>query len=793
VEQQQSIDNVVNTPAEPKAIRQHLRALSNLNTPKTEPKPTPSEMHPKTVHPTTNAPNSGFKLGFADLPPNPPTVATAQNTPSRSQQSTVKSPGAASFQFTFGSEAHLSSEAQKLMENVREEAARIKAQMQLEKENQDEKDAEAELMFEGINATGRKIAKPKPKAGRFSDVHMAEFKKMDSIANHASSFRAKPGYIRPTTQSLKRSGSKAELDEPERPRTAGKGTPSRIPPPFGVRPLASSPFKSIPATATSDRLENTSPAKRQRRSEAEDVSAARPRDEQASKPSAIPKSVSTSLLSPTKASLARSNASSPAKVSMIPRSQSAKSIRNSTHKARPSSAGVSKFTSKLIEAQQEARMKPLPPTPAQTKPSAAPEAMNVFKAASPQATTPKQKTLSSRLPTFSGLKSILRSTRKPSATKPSERVGTPKRPNTANAAIAESAKKVDFTPSVKSRYAVKLAASSPAPAKLPSSEDRSSRVSSAVAYDPAAYVLEDDDDEAWEDESSPVSYPTLPPAPPPHSGPVVHTFSQKAKDHNRRESKEFKSIFTTLHPNRPSPLAVTSTNPPTNQNTPAVQPNKVTKSPSNHSTAPSASTIRRVRQSGVTEIIQPFEDASVRTMPHGLPSKKRRRASASDEEPAKTTQSAARRSSKMPSVPGGWEDSVLDQENIDPGYESEVEIDEGAKRGAKRARHGSLRSSQNEDKTVRRFTDDIDKPKSPSIRFADVDSSTTARSRASTASSAAKTTGKVDVVKGLTEKSAVEGRRKSVARQQAARNAKERKAGVLSLSRLNVLSRPKQR
>jgi hypothetical protein len=775
-----------------------LKALSNLNTPKTEPKPTPSEMHPKTVHPTTNAPNSGFKLGFADLPPNPPTVATAQNTPSRSQQSTVKSPGPASFQFTFGSEAHLSSEAQKLMENVREEAARIKAQMQLEKENQDEKDAEAELMFEGINATGRKIAKPKPKAGRFSDVHMAEFKKMDSIANHASSFRAKPGYIRPTTQSLKRSGSKAELDEPERPRTAGKSTPLRIPPPFGARPLASSPFKSIP-NATSDRLENTSPAKRQRRSEAEDVSAARPRDELPVKPSAIPKSVSTSLLSPTKASLARYNVSSPAKVSMIPRTQSAKTIRNSTHKARPSSAGVSKFTSKLIEAQQEARMKPLPPTPAQTKPFTEPEAANVFKAASPQAITPKPKTLSSRLPTFSGLKSILRSTRKASATKPSERVGTPKRPNTASAAIAESAKKVDFTPSVKSRYAVKLAASSPAPAKLPSSEERSSRVSSTVPYDPAAYVLDDNDDEGWEDESSPVSYPTLPPAPPSHSGPVVHTFAQKAKDHNRRESKEFKSIFTTLHPNRPSPLAVASKTPPRSQNTPAIQPNKVTKSPSNTSTTPSASTIRRVRQSGVSEIIQPFEDASVRTMPHGLPSKKRRRTSVSDEQPAITKQaSTTRRSSKMPSLPGGWEDNVLDQENIDPGYESEVEVDEGAKRGAKRARYGSARvsaSSQTgkEGKTVRCFTDDIGKPKSPSIRFADIDTNSNSRSGASTASSAAKSTGKVDVAKGLTEKSAAEGRRKSVARQQAAKNAKERKSGVLSLSRLNVLSRPKQR
>ena len=756
VEQQQSIDNIINTPASNAAMQQQLIALTSLKTPKTEPKPTRGEMHPKTVHPTTKSPNSGFKLGFADLPSQPPTVASAQNTPSRSQQNAAQLPKSNSYKFTFASESNLSSEAQQLMDNVREEAARIKAQMQVEKDNQDEKDAEAEQIFNGVNASGRKIAKPKAKAGRFSDVHMAQFKKMDSIANHPSSFRAKPGYTHATTQSLKRSGSKAGLDEPERPRTAGKGTPSRIPPPMSGRTGSASPFKSIQAPIC-DRLENPSPAKRLRRSEADDVSASRPAEVQSAKPSAIPKSVSSTLFSPTKASLARSGqsaTSSPNKQSMIPRTNSVKSTRTSTpgHRSRPSSTPVTKFTSKLIEAQQEARNKPLPPTPAQQQPAVQQASTTIRPQPTPalaSAPTPKP-SFSSRLPTFSGLKSILRSTRKVSANKPTERPGTPKRPNTGNVA-PESMKKVDFTPSVKSRYAVKLAASSPAPAKLPSSEERQSPRKSVGMYDPAAYVLDDDGDEQWEDASSPIEYPSLPPAEP-APGPVVHTFTKKSKDHTRRESKEFKSIFTTLHhPAKPSPSTLTSVNTTVNQTSPAIHANKVMKSPSNTSVRPSPSTIRRVRGSGVTSLVQPFDDTTVKTIDHGLPAKKRRRESVTVDDRFSKDDDAKenRKISHVPSVPGGWEDSVLeDQKNVD---------DEGAKRGGKRARFTSSRVSGYE---------------------ADAETENN----------------KVNVVNGLTSTSEGEkGKRKSMARTQAAKNAKDRKAGVLSLSRLNVLSRPKSK
>ena len=712
-------------------------------------------MHPKTVHPTTKSPDSGFKLGFVDLPVKPPSVGTLQNTPSRSKQNSA-SPSKDSFKFTFATDSNLSSEAQQLMDNVREDAARIKAQMQMERENQAEKDAEAEDMFDGVNAAGRKIAKPKAKAGRFSDVHMADFKKMDSIANHPSSYRAKPGYTQPTTQSLKRSGSTAGLDEPDRPRTAGKGSSSRIPPPFSSRPAAASPFRSNPTTST-ERLESPSPAKRLRRADDNDVSDVRPGETQSVRPSAMPKSISSTLFSPTKASLARSGhsaATSPNKMSMIPRTNSAKSTRTSAgcHRSRPSSASVGKFTSKLIEAQQEVRSKPLPALPIEQKQpvqAALPSANARFTPA--PAPTPKQNPFSSRLPTFSGLKSILRSTRKVSAKQQPERPGTPKRPNTGNAPPPESMKKVDFTPSVKSRYAVKLAASSPAPAKLPSSEERQHSHPSASIYDSAAYVVEDEGDDLWEDASSPIEYPSLP-VEEPNPGPVIKTLAQKANDHKRRETKEFKSIFTTLHPpSNPTPSTLTSVNTIVNKTSPAIHANKVMQSPSNTNIKPSPSTIRRVRGSGVTDFVQPFEDTTVKTIDHGLPAKKRRRDSITIDDRFAQDNDAKenRRMSYMPSVPGGWDDTVNeDQENAD---------EEGAKRGGKRARFN---------------------PNTASGYDADVENESD----------------RLNVVKGLTSVSEGEkGKRKSMARVQAAKNAKDRKSGVLSLSRLNVLSRPKGR
>jgi hypothetical protein len=72
----------------------------------------------------------------------------------------------------------------------------------------------------------RKMATPKGKASRYSGAHMAEFKKMDSIANHPSAFRADPNRFKPVNASLKRSPSKAELDK-EEPVTKAPNTLKR--------------------------------------------------------------------------------------------------------------------------------------------------------------------------------------------------------------------------------------------------------------------------------------------------------------------------------------------------------------------------------------------------------------------------------------------------------------------------------------------------------------------------------------------------------------------------------------
>lgn len=699
-------------------------------------------MHPALIHHSTaKAPDSGLKLGFVDLPSQAPhSIASAQNTPSKARQNIPANLSSTKFSFNFGKDAQLSNEAQELMDTVREEAAKIKAQMQAEKEAQQKKDDEAEAAYCGTNASGRKFVKPKGKVGRFSDIHMAQFRKMDSIADHPSSFRSRPGFAQPTSQSLKRSGSRAGLDEVERPRTAGKGTPGRLPPPFLGRPTSVSPFKSIPQS--SNRVETMGPAKRARQSELHDVSASRPAEQQSPAKSNLPRLVPSGLLSPTKASLARSTGpsqlpvASPFKSHSLSRTASVKSLRttSSIPTARPASSQGSDGTKTIDVVFNKSVLDRQSPRKA-VMPSSAPATQASSELDEPaNLTATNAKTVThSKLPMLSGLKSILRHGRKSNAAQSIEsRPGTPKRPNTATA-DSGSVRKVDFTPSVKSRYAVKLAAGSPSPAKVPHLTPGKPPV---VPYDPAAYTLQDDDcDELWEDAESEIDYPQLPAlGSSPAAQEMGKSFGIKAKEHNRRESKEFKSIFTTLHhPSRPSTL--TSVNTTVNQTGPSIHANKVMRSPSNpHMSKPSPSTIRRVQGSGVTDIVHPFEDAHVNTMPHGLPGKKRRREStqSDDEGDLREEDKENRRVSIMPWVPGGWQDSSkLDE--VD---------DEGAKRGGKRAKFVLKETSP----ATMPPTSEKKKP------------------------------------------------RASSAREMAKQNAKDRKGkGILSLSRLNMLSRPKQR
>ncbi|KAI0847918.1 hypothetical protein F5Y00DRAFT_240077 [Daldinia vernicosa] len=254
-----------------------------------------SERHPSKVHPTTAAPAPGLNLGFVDIDytkkPNEGSgviLSTPSKTPMPSSEFT--------FRYTRpnrGGDEGLTPAAKKMMEGIREEAAKIKVELSAKREQEKEEEVANE---------GRKIRSAKGKAGRFSAVHMAEFKKMDSIENHPSAFRAVPGRFTPVKASLKRSQSKANLDEPDSARSKKSSS----------RPVPSAPEKE------QEQLE--SPVKRTKQRVEDDVSALRPVSRDGSfipRPkssgndsirSGIPRSHAlANLMTPTKSSLARAN------------------------------------------------------------------------------------------------------------------------------------------------------------------------------------------------------------------------------------------------------------------------------------------------------------------------------------------------------------------------------------------------------------------------------------------------------------------------------------------------------
>lgn len=281
-------------------------------------RPPLGEMHPSKVHQsTTKQADSGLILGFKpvkkDANGNIVKEGLVESTPTKVKGSTSREFGTPGFEFKFASqETQLSEEAKKLMESVREDVARIKAQMISDKDRQARKEEEAE------NGQGdRRIAKPRSRAGRFSAAHMAEFKKMDSIAGHPSAFRAAPGRFQPVTKTLKRTPSKANLDEQaEKSQAPVKSTPA------SAKPVQS------PAV-TGDR------AKRVKHEKTDDASTRRPESTEgnasAAKP-AIPRpraAVRSSLMTPMKFSSVRSSTVRPPRTSMTPslaRSPESKSL-----------------------------------------------------------------------------------------------------------------------------------------------------------------------------------------------------------------------------------------------------------------------------------------------------------------------------------------------------------------------------------------------------------------------------------------------------------------------------------
>lgn len=159
-------------------------------------KPSDVEMHPNKHRVSMAEPSSALRLGFSDIKP---------KTGSRAQGSTPSRTGGlpqANFTFKFGEETpdislNIGENAQRLLNDLRESVARCKAEMVAKREAEQD--------------TGeRKIAQAKGKSGRFSAVHMAEFKKMDSIEGHASAWRA--GRMAPAKPEIERSASKASLN-----------------------------------------------------------------------------------------------------------------------------------------------------------------------------------------------------------------------------------------------------------------------------------------------------------------------------------------------------------------------------------------------------------------------------------------------------------------------------------------------------------------------------------------------------------------------------------------------------
>ncbi|KAF3394393.1 hypothetical protein F1880_005212 [Penicillium rolfsii] len=389
-------------------------------------RPSLEEMHPSKVQQsTTKRVDSGLILGFnpiqRDANGNILKNTAIQDTPSKSKDSPAPTHfGTPGYEFKRGEESQLSDEAKQLMDSVRGEVARIKAQMILDKSKQNQQEREADNMH-----GDRKIAKPKGKASRFSDVHMAEFKKMDSIAGHPSSFRAAPGRFQPVTKSLKRTKSKAQLDEPE----PQKSSPSRPP----TKP--STETVPITATPTAKRAKPNPPASTSVvRSQAEKLDAAA---QKPAGPKPRPK-ITSSLMTPTRASMARSEFISikAPKTSLIP------SLARS-----PSTKGLAS-----------------PRTPR----------------------TEFNPRFKSSLPTLSHLKSILRKrqplfSRDPAKIAAGTHVAAPdfnpdslfgtRNEMTDSAPTPSPKKHVEFTPSVKSRF--ELAQASPSRSKIPTTPSRS--------------------------------------------------------------------------------------------------------------------------------------------------------------------------------------------------------------------------------------------------------------------------------------------------------------------------------
>ncbi|GAB7353070.1 hypothetical protein MBLNU459_g3619t1 [Dothideomycetes sp. NU459] len=304
-------------------------------------KPSPEEMHPQRFQTSTAKPLEEARwLGFSRMDPHTEApnlkgmdkIAAAQGTPTKTPKTAGGFNNPPDFQFTFSRQSlHLSPEARQLMAEKRDEAVKIREQMV--------------ASGEGPSAAGdvlaRKMATPKSKVGRFSDVHLAQFKKMDSIADHPSARRTEqprpniaiasvrkplakpePAQALPLT-TLKRSQSKAELGQ----------SSSALP-----RPTSRGNLQPPPT--------HESPSKRVKRAVDDDATTSRPKtsDSEQSHPSTPdhPKHLQMHANNP---HLAR-GLSTPTAASLA-RAASVKSIKSVKRTAIPALSGLARSPSKV--------------------------------------------------------------------------------------------------------------------------------------------------------------------------------------------------------------------------------------------------------------------------------------------------------------------------------------------------------------------------------------------------------------------------------------------------------------
>lgn len=256
------------TPSSKDTSSKLLAAASTVHTPtnRTPIKPTGDEMHPALHHASTARPLDEARwLGFQSLGVHtaPPKAAghapgTPSKTPAPATATKVPALGSSpsSFRFQFKSPFSRVTDTSKRGElsptsrNILKEPA-IGATPGRAIFGANEFTSKADV------TPARKKAEPKGKMSRFSDVHMAQFKKMDSVANHPSAWRlkktpSKPDLPKPDTNKLKRTQSKMDLAESStKSAAAPKRAQSKADP---AEPSSEAPTmqRSLPKTSAAE-------------------------------------------------------------------------------------------------------------------------------------------------------------------------------------------------------------------------------------------------------------------------------------------------------------------------------------------------------------------------------------------------------------------------------------------------------------------------------------------------------------------------------------------------------------